>query len=103
MMIAASTDHGATAAGSGDSPAMSLDSPTPITTPIAAPMALSVAASTTNCDRMSRRRALRKLLLQPAPTFGRISQPRQGRVGRGDNEPIQRDAEDRTLFGRDSD
>src|SRR5437016_1403050 len=50
-------DQGATAAGSGVSAATAPASPMPRTTPPVAPAVASVAASTRNCRRMSRRRA----------------------------------------------
>src|SRR6185437_1805349 len=50
-------DHSSTAAGNGDTAAMSFASPIPRPTPIAAPSVASAAASTRNCRRMSLRRA----------------------------------------------
>ena len=48
-------DQGATLAGSGDTAATIFASAMPSAMPIAAPKTLSVADSTRNCDRMSRR------------------------------------------------
>src|SRR5687767_4177365 len=59
--VAITIDQGATSAGRGVFHSMTLAITTPSTMPTSAPSVLSVAASTRNCRRMSRRRAPRDL------------------------------------------